>query len=74
MVVIAKTIKGKEFFHSVHEMYGAPKSSASKICDVMNHVRFRLKEGEAWHIYDEYMYEPTGKLSIRNGVVKLKNY
>lgn len=74
MVVIAKTIVGKEFLHSVHEMYEAPKSSASKICDVMNHVRFRLKEGEAWHIYDEYMYEPTGKLSIRNGVIKLKNY
>ena len=74
MIVIAKTIEGKEFFHSVREMYEAPKSSASKICDVMNHVRFRLKEGEAWHIYDEYMYEPTGKLSIRNGVVKLKNY
>lgn len=74
MVVIAKTIKGKEFFLSVHEMYEAPKSSAKKICEIMNHARFRLKEGEVWHIYDECMYEPTGKLSIRNGMVKLKNY
>ena len=74
MIVIAKTINGREFFHSVREMYEAPKTSASKICDVMNTVRFRLKEGEAWHIYDEYMYEPQGRLSIRKGVVKLKTY
>ena len=74
MIVIAKTVTGKEFFHSVSEMYEAPKRSASKICDVMNDVRFRLKEGEAWHVYDEYMYEPSGKLNIRKGVVKLKTY
>lgn len=74
MIVIAKTVTRKEFFHSVREMYEAPKSSASKICDVMNDVRFRLKEGEAWHIYDEYMYEPQGRLSIRKGIVKLKTY
>lgn len=74
MIVIVKTVTRKEFFHSVREMYEAPKSSASKICDVMNDVRFRLKEGEAWHIYDEYMYEPQGRLSIRKGIVKLKTY
>lgn len=74
MIVIAKTVTGKEFFHSIREMYEAPKSSASKICDVMNTVHFRLKEGEAWHIYDEYMYEPQGRLSIRKGIVKLKTY
>ena len=74
MIVIAKTVTGKEFFHSIREMYEVPKRSASKICDVMNDVRFRLKEGEAWHIYDEYMYEPQGRLSIRNGMVKLKTY
>lgn len=74
MMVIAKTIKGQEFFHSVREMYEAPKSSASKICDVMNAMHFRLKEDEVWHVYDEYMYESQGRLSIRKGVVKLKTY
>lgn len=74
MIVIAKTVTGKEFFHSVREMYEVPKTSASLICDVMNNARFRLKEGEAWHVYDEYMYEPQGRLSIRNGMVKLKTY
>ena len=74
MIVIAKTVTGKEFFHSVREMYEVPKTSASLSCDVMNNVRFRLKEGEAWHVYDEYMYEPQGRLSIRKGVVKLKAY
>lgn len=74
MIVIAKTINGREFFHSVREMYEVSKRSASKICDVMNAMRFRLKEGEAWHIYDEYMYEPQGRLSIRKDVVKLKTY
>ena len=74
MTVIAKTINGKEFFHSVREMYEVPKRSASKICGVMNTVHFCLKEGEAWHVYEECMYEPQGRLSIRNGVVKLKTY
>lgn len=74
MIVIAKIAEGREFLHSIREMYEAPKSSASKICDVMNNICFRLKEGETWHVYDEYMYEPMGKLSIRNGVVKLRSY
>ena len=36
MIVIAKTVTGKELFHSVREMYEVPKTSASLICDVMN--------------------------------------
>lgn len=72
MLVVAKTIKGKEYYHSIHEMYEVSKRSADKICEIMNNVKWNLKDGEAWHVYEESMYEPNGKLSIRNGVVKLR--
>lgn len=72
MIVIAKTIVGKEYYHSTREMYEVPKGSASKICEIMNNVHYRLKDSEAWHVYDEYLYEPAGRLSVRKGVVKLK--
>lgn len=72
MLVIAKAIKGKEFFHSIREMYEVPKRSAEKICEIMNREKWNLKDNETWHIYEGTLYEPNGKLSIREGVVRLR--
>lgn len=72
MMVIAKTVKGKEYFHSTREMYEAPKRSAEKICEIMNSEKWNLKDNETWHIYNETLYEPNGRLSIREGIVKLR--
>ena len=49
--LIAKTIKGKEYIHSRNDAYFADKN-ADKICEVLNKVRYKLKEGECWHVYD----------------------
>lgn len=77
MKLIAKAIKGKEFFHSRKDAAFAPDSSAEKICKVMNETKFRLNnENEVWHVYD---YDFTMKnyelyrLCIYKGIVKIKS-
>ena len=77
MKLIAKAIKGKEFFHSRKDAAFAPDSSAEKICKVMKETKFRLnKENEVWHVYD---YDFTMKnyvlyrLCIYKGIVKMKS-
>lgn len=74
MVVIAKTVIGKEYMHSIRDMYEVPKRSAEKIRAIMNREKWNLKDNETWHIYNETLYEPNGRLSIREGVVKLRKY
>ena len=75
MKLIAKAIKGKEFFHSRKEAYFVPESRANKICKIMNDERFRLNnENEVWHVYDYDFtqdYYAAGKLRIYKGNVKL---
>ena len=44
MKLIAKTQKEIEFFHSRKEAYFAPESSANKICEIMNNIKFRKSE------------------------------
>jgi hypothetical protein len=77
MKLIAKAIKGKEFFHSRKDAAFASDSSAEKICKVMNETKFRLNnENEVWHVYD---YDFTMKnyvlyrLCIYKGIVKMKS-
>ena len=70
MKLIAKAIKGKEFFHSRKDAAFASDSSAEKICKVMNETKFRLNnENEVWHVYDYVLY----RLCIYKGIVKMKS-
>lgn len=77
MKLIAKTRKGTEFFHSKQNAFFVSDSSASKICKIMNDVKFRLEnENEVWHVYDYDFSQDsyvTGRLSIYKGQVKLKS-
>lgn len=77
MKLIAKAIKGKEFFHSRKDAAFAPDSSANKICKIMNDERFRLNnKNEVWHVYD-YDFSMKDyvlyRLSIYKGIVKMKS-
>ena len=49
--LIAKTIIGREFMHSRSDAYFANKN-ANRICDALNETKYKLKEGECWHVYD----------------------
>ena len=53
--VIAKACKGAEYLFSKHSVHAVPASSAQRIADALNGAKFRLKDGEVWHVYD---YDP----------------
>lgn len=49
--LIAKTMVGKEYMHSRSHAYFADKH-ADQICAALNKARYKLKDGECWHVYD----------------------
>lgn len=73
--MIAKTIPGKEFVYSRKSAHAVSEAAADYICGVLNEKRYRLKDGEAWHVYDcggyelEYTEAGTQKFTRRKGVV-----
>lgn len=72
--LIAKTLIGEEFMHSRSDAYFVDKN-ADKICDALNKAKYKLKEGECWHVYDydftqEWYVEQIISLT-RTGKIKL---
>lgn len=72
--LIAKTIIGKEYMHSRSHAYFADKN-ANRICEVLNETKYKLKEGECWHVYD-FDYAQTAYVEqvislTRTGNIKL---
>ena len=53
---IAKAVKGQEFLFSKQSMIGVPSSSALKIATALNNMKYELKEGQVWHVYDNDYY------------------
>lgn len=76
MIILAKTIPGKEFIYSVHSAHKVSKASAKTILKIVNEFRFTLKETEIWHLYhiDEYdsafVIAQRQAFTIRKGIVK----
>ena len=80
MTVLARAKVGSEYMYTVSSVHKVPKSSARKIMDILNDVRWNLKDGEIWHMYEideydsAYAYAETQRFSIRNGIVKRISY
>lgn len=53
---IAKAVKGREFLFSLSSAIAVPKTSAQKIADTLNNLKYRLGESEVWHVYDNDSY------------------
>jgi len=49
--LIAKTQDGTEFFHSKQNAFFA-SANVQKIADILNKNKYKLKDGEHWHVYD----------------------
>ena len=77
MLIIAKGIKGAEFFYDATTAHKVSKASAEKICKIVNDYKYKLKADDKhiWHIYEvwdidsAYDYAQYQSFSIRNGVV-----
>ena len=83
MYIISKTIKGKEFVYSTkYSILCSSKKQAEKLADFMNTHNdttqgdFKLKDGQAWHVYsiDKYDTPPRYKLSNTHGKISIKEY
>ena len=67
---IAKAPIGKEFIYSKSSAMYVSKASANEICEQLNKIRYNLKDGEIWHIYDAEGYEDYFILDV---IKKYKN-
>ena len=80
MLVIAKSVKGKEYMYDPRSAGKVSKRNAEVICKVCNDFKFLLNnENEAWHIHEvgefdlAYDYAQFREFRIKNGVVKVVN-
>lgn len=55
--VVAKGVKGKEFFYSAHSAHRAPVKRIREVVEILNENKYQLKDGETWHIYEVGEYE-----------------
>lgn len=82
MLVIAKSIKGKEFLYNPKSARKVSKASAEKICKIVNEYKFLLgsNENEVWHIHEvfecdaAYNYAQFQSFTIRNGIVTARSW
>lgn len=56
MYILAITRTGQEFAYKTKSAHAVSKASREHIRDDLNSIRYKLNDGEAWHIYevDEY--------------------
>ena len=78
--IIAKTIDGEEFMYSRRDCYAVSKAGADDICAALNRVKWKLKDGEKWKVYEVAAWEldfiaagiqslkrRAGKIMVYNG-------
>ena len=57
MKVVAKSVKGKEFFYNPRSAHFVSEKNAQLICEVLNKINHDLKADEIWHIHDVDKYD-----------------
>ena len=74
---IARAIKGQEFIFDKRIMIAVPKTSATRIADALTKMRYKLKDGEVWHVYDNDWYYNdfiTGEIKRYGNRMNVYNY
>lgn len=80
MLVLAKSVKGKEYFYNPRSAHRVSARSAETIRDICNEYKFQLNDNETWHIHEidkydtAYNYAEFQQFTIRNGIVTAKTY
>ena len=57
MKILAITTPGKEFIYSVMTAHKVSARNGHKIMNAINEARYKLKDGEVWHMYDVNEYD-----------------
>lgn len=73
MKVLAKTTEGYEYMYSIRSAHKVSARSGKLIADNLNELKYELKSGELWHLYDVDEYDEAyyiaqeQSFTIRNG-------
>ena len=52
MMIIAKSIKGQEFYYSPRTAHRVNARKARKVCDALNACGYMLAENETWYPHE----------------------
>lgn len=75
ITILAITHPGSEYLYYSLSAHKVSKASAQLICKVCNQYKFKLKEGECWHVYEvglydgAYDYAQYQRFTVRKGIV-----
>lgn len=75
MLILAISVKDREYLYKANTARAVSKNSAQKICDIVNECKYQLKPGEIWHIHEidkydiAYDYAARQEFKIRRGIV-----
>ena len=67
---VAITRNGAEYMYRPSSAHAVPVSRAVIVCEMLNHSRFMLKDGEKWHIYETgggEVYAENQRFGFRSG-------
>jgi len=53
MTILAKAVKGHEWMFTTASAHKVSKASAKVIRDALNGIKYDLKDGETWWIYED---------------------
>lgn len=56
---IAKTAEGSEYIYSRSQAFFVATAAREDICKALNDVKWNIKAGEKWHIYENDWYTET---------------
>ena len=76
MLILAKAIKGAEFFYNADSAHKVSKKSAQTIKDALNKIKYNLKDTETWYEYnvdsydDAYYVAEYQRFTIYKGTIK----
>lgn len=79
MLVLAKSLKGREFYYNVRSAHQVSKASAHKIADILNSKPF-VVDNMVWAVHDvgylqeAYAFGEKQAFRIRKGIVYEKRY
>lgn len=53
---VAIAIKGKEFLYKRTSMIAVPNGRAEDVVNILNKLKYQIKDGEIWHVYENDSY------------------
>lgn len=57
MIVVARAVKGAEFFYSAASAHRVDPKKAERILDALNAEQWGITPDQTWHVYDVGMYD-----------------